>query len=117
MNFSALVERQISADRRRGFHVDFDNDPERVAQLEKDVIGLLGEVGEFANILKKVRLAVTYANYDGPSLKEALPRLREELADSLIYLMRLSVILGSELENDLISKMRMNDSRYESLEK
>lgn len=117
MELSALVESQISADRRRGFQIDFDSDAERVAQLEKDLVGFLGEVGEFANILKKVRLAITHAGYKGPSLEEAAPGLREELADALIYLMRLSVIVGGELETDLVHKMRVNDERYSLLER
>lgn len=117
MELSSLVDSQISADRRRGFQVDFDSDPERVAQLEKDLIGLLGEVGEFANVLKKVRLASSHSGYEGPSLEEAAPSLREELADALIYLMRLSVVLGGDLETDLISKMKVNDGRYASLER
>jgi NTP pyrophosphatase (non-canonical NTP hydrolase) len=117
MDLSALVERQISADRRRGFRVDFESDTERVAQLEKDLIGLLGEVGEFANVLKKVSLRITHTGYKGPSLNKVAPGMREELADALIYLMRLSVVLGGDLEADLIHKMRVNDSRYGSLER
>lgn len=117
MDLSTLVERQITADRRRGFQVDFDSDPERVAQLERDLVGLLGEIGEFANILKKVRLAIAHAGYDGPSLGESAPSLREELADALIYLMRLSVVLGGDLEADLVGKMSVNDGRYGPLER
>jgi NTP pyrophosphatase (non-canonical NTP hydrolase) len=117
MDLSALVERQISADRRRGFRVDFKSDAERVAQLEKDLVGLLGEVGEFANVLKKVSLGITHKGYKGPSLKEVAPGMREELADALIYLMRLSVVLGGDLEVDLTHKMRVNESRYGSLER
>lgn len=117
MDLSALVEQQISADRRRGFQVDFDTDDERVAQLEKDLVGLFGEVGEFANLLKKVRLGVSHADYEGPSLSEATPEMCEELADALIYLMRLSVILGEDLETTLIRKMQFNEARYGSLER
>jgi NTP pyrophosphatase (non-canonical NTP hydrolase) len=117
MDLSALVERQISADRRRGFRVDFDSDAERVAQLEKDLVGLLGEVGEFANVLKKVSLGITHPGYKGPPLNKASPGMREELADALIYLMRLSVVLGGDFEADLIRKMRANESRYGSLER
>jgi NTP pyrophosphatase (non-canonical NTP hydrolase) len=117
MDLSALVERQISADRRRGFQIEFESDAERIAQLEKDLVGLLGEVGEFANVLKKVSLGITHAGYKGPSLKKVAPGMREELADALIYLMRLSAILGGDLETDLIQKMRVNESRYGSLER
>jgi NTP pyrophosphatase (non-canonical NTP hydrolase) len=116
MELSALVESQISADIRRGFETEFDTDDERVAQLEKDLVGLMGEVGEFANILKKIRLAATHAKYEGPSLETAAPVLREELADALIYLIRLSVVLKANLEADVVQKMRVNERRYSPLE-
>lgn len=117
MEFSAIVENQISADRRRGFQVDFDNDADRIRQLERDVVGLIGEVGEFSNALKKVSLAISNAGYEGPSLDEAAPNMREELADTLIYLFRLSAVLGGDLESELVRKMQLNDARYRSLER
>jgi NTP pyrophosphatase (non-canonical NTP hydrolase) len=43
--------------------------------------------------------------------------MREELADALIYLMRLSAVLGGDLEADLIHKMRVNERRYGPLER
>jgi NTP pyrophosphatase (non-canonical NTP hydrolase) len=116
MELSALIESQLSADIRRGFEAEFDTDEQRVAQLEKDLVGLMGEVGEFANILKKIRLAATHAKYEGPSLETAAPVLREELADAFIYLMRLSVILKADLEADVVQKMRANEHRYGPLE-
>lgn len=116
MSLSKLTQRQIAADRRRGFAVDFEDDTDRLTQLEKDLIGLLGEVGEFANLLKKVRLKTTHANYDGPSLVAASVSLREELADATIYILRLSAILNTDLESDIVNKMKINDERYQNLE-
>ncbi len=117
MDLSELVQSQISADRRRGFAVDFAGDPDRIVQIERDLIGLLGEVGEFANVVKKIRLAATHSGYRGPSLEQAALGLREELADALIYLMRLSFIIGGDLEGDLLAKMKANDIRYGHLER
>jgi NTP pyrophosphatase (non-canonical NTP hydrolase) len=117
MELSALIESQVSADRRRGFQTEFGSETERITQLEKDLIGLVGEIGEFANVLKKVRLVVAHPGYRGPSLGDATPGLREELADAFIYLLRLSVVLGGDLESDLIKKMRVNSRRYRRLEK
>lgn len=116
MELAALVKQQIAADRRRGFAVDFGTNVERHDQLARDLIGLVGEVGEFANLLKKVELALTHPTYSGPSLDEASPQLREELADAVIYIFRLSTILGGDLEADLQAKMKVNDDRYRSLE-
>ncbi|WP_139219081.1 hypothetical protein [Bosea sp. CRIB-10] len=117
MELSALIELQIERDRRRGFQVDFASDSDRLDQLMRDLVGLLGEVGEFANLLKKVGLAHTTPGYVAPSLKEANPELREELADATIYIFRLAALLGANLEHDLLQKMSINDKRYSDLER
>lgn len=115
MDLGSLIDKQIAADRRHGFPVDFADESERLAQLEKDLIGLVGEVGEFANLLKKVRLATTHGAYQGPSLAAAASHLREELADAAIYLMRLSVMVGGTLEADILAKMDVNEQRYRNI--
>lgn len=117
MQLSNLISEQIERDRRRGFKVDFDNDGEREDQLMRDLVGLFGEVGEFSNLLKKVMLARTTVGYVGPTLDDATPALREELADATIYLFRLVTILGGDLEQDILAKMTRNDGRYVDLEK
>lgn len=117
MEFSALVGRQIAADERRGFPVRFPTEVERHDQLVRDLVGLMGEVGEFANALKKVSLALNTNGYSGPTLAETAPHLREELADVAIYLFRLSTILGGDLEQDILLKMNENDERYRGLER
>lgn len=116
MELSALIREQIERDRRRGFAVDFQDDAAREDQLMRDLVGLFGEVGEFSNLLKKVTLARTTEGYSGPTLGDATPHLREELADAAIYVFRLATILGSNLEKDIIEKIRRNDERYRNLE-
>jgi NTP pyrophosphatase (non-canonical NTP hydrolase) len=116
MHLSVIIEKQIAADRRRGFPVDFETDAERHAQLSKDLVGLLGEIGEFANLVKKIGLRLDLPKYIGPSLDEASDALREELADATIYIMRLATILKADLEHDILTKMAYNDKRYSSLE-
>lgn len=116
MEVSELVRRQIERDKKRGFPVEFASELEREAQMNRDTVGLIGEVGEFANLLKKVSLALINEGYEGPSLSEAAGDLREELADATIYIMRLSAILGGDLEQDILEKMKKNDSRYKHLE-
>lgn len=116
MDFSQIIQRQIEADKRRGFAVSFASDAERLDQLIRDAVGLMGEVGEFANMLKKVDLARTVKAYVGPSLSEASANLREELADAVIYIMRLTTILGGDLQQDVLTKMDQNDKRYRDLE-
>ena len=83
----------------------------------RELVGLVGEVGEFADLLKKVALSSTRPGYDGPSLHDASPQLRSELADVAIYLFRISKILGGSLEEDILNKMEYNDQRYGYLER
>lgn len=115
MELSKLIERQLLSDRRRGFLVDFATDADRLRQIEEDLIGLFGEVGEFANLIKKVRLSQDHADYSGPQLGEVSHPLRIELADAAIYIFRLSAILGGNLEEDILEKMNLNDVRYGKL--
>ncbi|GAA4035666.1 hypothetical protein GCM10022281_15110 [Sphingomonas rosea] len=117
MDFSSIVRRQIAADERRGFSVTFSSDAERHDQLSRELVGLVGEIGEFANQLKKVGLSFTNPRYHGPRLDEVAAHLREEVADAAIYLFRISTILGGDLEQDILTKMAQNDDRYGGLER
>lgn len=117
MELAKLIERQIAADKRRGFDVSADSDEARQLQLTDDLVGLMGEVGEFANLLKKVRLTSMHPNYAGPSLSEAATGLREELSDATIYVFRLMTMLGGDFEAELLAKMKENDDRYGPLER
>lgn len=117
MQLSELIKSQIAADERRGFPVKFDSDIERHDQLMRDLVGLVSEVGEFADHLKKVGLAVSTPGYQGPTLSDAAPQLRSELADVSIYLFRLISILDGDLENEIVRKMRVNQERYQYLER
>ena len=117
MHLSDLMKRQTTADERRGFTTHFENSNQQYDMLAHDLVGLMGEIGEFANQLKKVGLGLSNERYSGPSLKEASPHLREELADAAIYLMRLSAGLGGDLEQDILRKMDINDERYRDLER
>ncbi|MGA2057942.1 MAG: hypothetical protein ABSG88_21880 [Bradyrhizobium sp.] len=116
-SLASLVRRQIEADRKHGFPVDLASDEERCNQISKDLVGLIGEIGEFANLIKKVDLTFTRPGYQGPDLADAVPKLREELADAQIYLLRLAHLIGADLEKVVIEKMRLNDDRYEYLKR
>ena len=116
-SLASIARRQLDADRMHGFPVDLPDDQARCNQLLKDLVGLMGEIGEFANLLKKVELAITQPGYAGPDLVAAEPELRMELADAQIYLLRLAHLVGVDLGEAVLEKMRLNDERYAYLKK
>lgn len=112
MEIEELVAKQIAADTARGFRVDYSSEKELLRQIEKDLVGLLGEIGEFANLAKKVGLRLDHEDYNGPTFDQAIPPLREELADATIYIIRLFSLLGADMESEILRKMAINDERY-----
>jgi NTP pyrophosphatase (non-canonical NTP hydrolase) len=117
MDLASIVKIQISADESRGFPVKFSNDHDLIAQLNKDLVGLFGEIGEFSNIVKKIGIKLDRPEYEGPSLEDSSEHLREELTDSFIYLMRIAAILNTDLEKELLNKIEFNRTRYARLER
>jgi deoxycytidine triphosphate deaminase len=114
-SLESLLQRQIRSDRAHGFPVDISDDETRRGQLFKDLTGLIGEVGEFANLLKKVDLAATQNGYEGPSLAAVQSALQMELADAQIYVLRLAHLLRVDLSRAVLEKIHMNDQRYSHL--
>jgi deoxycytidine triphosphate deaminase len=111
-SLASLCRRQIDADRLHGFPVDLPDDAARCGQISRDLVGLVGEVGEFANLIKKVELTMMRPGYAGSDLAVAEPKLRMELADVQIYLMRLAHLVRADLTEAVLEKMRLNNERY-----
>ena len=115
---------QADFDKSRGFHQlpfppnALDNKlplsfSEKLSMAEFAAIGLGGEVGELLNGLKKIRrnLAVNGTEtFDSQSLLG-------EVADVYSYLLKLSNILGHDLEVAYLEKMCLNRYRFPALEK
>lgn len=76
------------------------------AQLEHMAVCLMGEIGEFCNILKKV----VRSDF---TLKAAKPELSEELADSFIYLIKIANQFDVDLEKEFLAKVAKNKGRFE----
>lgn len=115
MNLEKIAAMQIKMDELRGFPVNFATSSEKYNQLTKDLVGLFGEIGEFANIVKKINIKIDHPNDYPLDILEAESRLKEELVDSLIYIIRIGAILEIDLQKETLDKMRLNESRYARL--
>jgi len=112
MEIRELLEIQRKFDREHGWGTEKTNIEERLKVMEKDLIGLIGEVGEAANCLKKVRLYLD-AGRDAQKVYDVeAPHLREELIDVFIYLIRLIDITETNLEKEYLAKLANNRERY-----
>ena len=80
-------------------------DQQHISVLLELTVALTGEVGEFANLAKKV------ARGDF-TLEAARPELASELADIFIYLLKLSGQLGIDLETEFQNKRHVNEERF-----
>src|SRR6266853_1570037 len=103
---------QVKSDEVNGFPVKFSGLNERYDQLTKDLVGLIGEVGEFANIVKKINIKLARPDEYELDFGAAEGSLREELVDSLLYVFRISAMLEFDLEEAVLKKIRLNSTRY-----
>lgn len=87
----------------KGFYVDINES--NIHELEHLMVCLLGELGEFANILKKV----TRGDF---SLEDVKGDLDEELVDAFIYLIKISNQFNVDLEEGYLNKLEKNKKRF-----
>lgn len=81
-------------------------DEKNLPALEHLVVCLLGELGEFSNLLKKV----VRGDYE---LKEVKDLLDEELVDVFIYLIKIANQFDVDLENGYLNKLKKNKVKFE----
>jgi len=111
MELKKLVAIQKEFDERHGWVPPAEDCELLVSFIVRDLVGLFGEVGEFANLVKKVQLCTGAATEI--ELREQLPFLREELIDSFIYLMRFAAYLNIDLEAEYLRKLSLNEKRFQ----
>lgn len=115
MEIKNLSEIQISLDEKNGFPVKFSSQKKKYDQITKDLVGLFGEIGEFSNLVKKINLKLELGEKYDLNFERIEPLLKEELADSFIYLIRIAAILDMDLESEVIKKIKINEKRYSKL--
>jgi len=73
--------------------------------LVHHALGMCGEAGEVANIVKKI-------DRGDFNLAETGSELKKEVADTFIYLLNIAGIIGMDLEKEYRDKRAFNDVRF-----
>lgn len=112
MTLNELMDFQKEFDSRHegNFKWDTKVSDENLEFLEFLVIALMGEVGETANIIKKI-LRGDF------KLSEKKEDLEEEISDIFAYLLKLSYQMDIDMESTYLKKMKINEERFKKYEK
>lgn len=112
VSLQELMELCKLLDEKHGFPVRFEDQSQKYNQVTKDLVGLFGEIGEFSNIIKKINIKIEKHDGYDLDLPKAEHHLKEEIADSLIYLIRIANILEIDLTTEINNKIERNKIRY-----
>lgn len=115
MNFNELVELQKIFDKDHNWPTGGDTVEEFIENINSDIVGFIGEIGEFSNIIKKIRLDALNLNNDSRKKYEDI--LREELIDIFIYFMRISTYFNIDIESEYKAKLSRNKCRFKKYER
>lgn len=77
------------------------------------ILALTGEVGELAEIFQWLN----DAQAEEIMASDKAEHVRQEIADVLLYLTRLAMILGVDLDEAVRSKIKLNAQKYPPLQK
>lgn len=86
-----------------------DRDWQQFHSPKNLLLALTGEVGELCEIFQWMSEADSVAAAKHPSTAQAV---KDELADVLMYLVRLSSVLGVDLNEAVTSKLALNGQKY-----
>lgn len=115
MDFQEMIEKQRNFDLENGFILTKKPLMSKYNQISHELIGLIGEIGELANIVKKINLLIDNGIEIKPdTVHEKEDGIREELIDAFIYLIRISDIFELDLEKDYLEKLEKNIEKYGS---
>jgi NTP pyrophosphatase (non-canonical NTP hydrolase) len=112
VDLAKLVEIQMAFSREK-FPSFWDIRSERDLALRLEYLtnALAGEVGEAANLVKKVVRSAVYGHGD-VKLSDVRDALVEELTDVFIYTLTIAGLLGIDLEKAYFEKLEKNRRRF-----
>lgn len=114
MDLKELIKLQKEFDKEHGFSNKYSR-----YLLMGVTLSLLGECGELANLVKKyIRSEKAGGKHTLPDQgRNYLEEAKEELADIFIYLMKLSIILNADLEEEFLKKREKNKIKFKDFKK
>lgn len=112
MEIAELIARQKAFDEAHATKFEWAQQisAQQTQPLLYIALALAGEVGELANVVKKLERG----DYD---FAHAVPLLKEEIADVLIYLLKLAYQTDIDLEAAFLEKLHKNRTRFVDQEK
>lgn len=112
LDLKELAKLQSQFDQEHAGAIEFyeEINESNMESLEHLIVCLVGELGEFSNLVKKVRRG----DY---SLSEVKDQMGEELADVFIYLLKISSQFHVDLESVYLAKLEKNKKRFSKFRK
>lgn len=112
MTIQDIIQYQKNFDSLHFSSFDWDKEisDENLDLLSFLLISITGELGEVANIIKKVIRGDFL-------LSEKKDEISEEVADVFIYLLKISYQLNIDLEKSYLKKMQENTERFTKYER
>ncbi|WP_238907677.1 hypothetical protein [Clostridium sp. YIM B02506] len=112
MDLNKIIEIQKAFDSKHGWTPKSSQIEEIVDYINKDIVGLVGELGEFSNQIKKINLVID-SNRSGEKIYyDKLENLSEEIVDTFIYIIRIASHLNLNLEEEYLKKLHSNELRF-----
>ncbi|MGC8812575.1 MAG: dUTP diphosphatase [Candidatus Aenigmatarchaeota archaeon] len=110
MSLNEIAKFQREFDKKHGWDWSKSSQEDKIKCLQYGTIALAGEVGEFANIVKKI---LREFNYSKEIPEKEYEKLKEEIIDIFVYFIKLAdQILQLDIEKEYFKKMKVNEKRF-----
>ncbi len=108
MTLNKIKEYQKIFDLKYKGNIEFYEEitSDNIEVLEHLIVCMLGEFGEFSNIVKKIKRGDF-------NLFDKKDELNEEFIDIFIYMIKISNQLGINIEEAYLKKMKKNEEKFE----
>ena len=105
-----VLQKKFDSEHRGKFDWDQKINDDNNNMLDYLLIGLLGALGEFSNIIKKIHRGDV-------KFSEKKDALSEELIDIFIYVLKLAYQCDIDIESEYLKKLKINKNRFEKFKK